>query len=115
MYLIAFLQGMVFYGPVATLYRTAAGVTVGQIALIESISYLLMILLEIPWGLVTARIGLKNTLAVSCVLYFVSKVIFWQAEGFGGFLAERALLAVVLTGFSGCDTAYLYRLSLIHI
>ncbi len=109
MYLIAFLQGMVFYGPVATLYRTAAGVTVGQIALIESISYLLMILLEIPWGLVTARIGLKNTLAVSCILYLVSKVIFWQAEGFGGFLAERALLAVVLTGFSGCDTAYLYR------
>ena len=105
MYLIAFLQGMVFYGPVATLYRTAAGVTVGQIALIESISYLLMILLEIPWGLVTARIGLKNTPSVSCILYLVSKVIFLQAESFGGFLAERALLAVVLTGFSGCDTA----------
>lgn len=111
MYLIAFLQGMVFYGPVATLYRTAAGVTVGQIALIESISYLLMLLLEIPWGLVTARIGMKNTLAASCALYFVSKVVFWRAGGFAGFLAERALLAVVLTGFSGCDTAYLYHWS----
>lgn len=109
MYLIAFLQGMVFYGPIATLYRTAAGVTVGQIALIESVSYLLMLLLELPWGLVTARIGMKNTLAVSCGLYFVSKVVFWRAESFAGFLAERVILAMVLTGFSGCDTACLCR------
>ena len=28
MYAIAFLQGMVFYGPVATLYRQAQGVSV---------------------------------------------------------------------------------------
>lgn len=108
MYLISFLQGMVFYGPIATLYRTAAGVTIGQIALIESISFLLMLLLELPWGLVTARIGYKNTLLASCTLYFVSKIIFWQAATFSGFLMERILLSIVLTGFSGCDTAYLY-------
>ena len=34
MYAIALLQGMVFYGPVATLYREAAGVTIFQITLI---------------------------------------------------------------------------------
>lgn len=105
---IAFLQGMVFYAPVATLYRTAAGVSLGQIAWIESISYLLMIVLEVPWGLVTARIGYKNTLVISCALFFFSKIVFWRAQSFSGFLAERILLAVVLTGFSGCDSAYLY-------
>ena len=47
MYAIAFLQGMVFYGPVATLYRQAQGVSVFQITLIESISLILCILLEI--------------------------------------------------------------------
>lgn len=105
---ISFLQGMVFYAPVATLYRTAEGVSLGQIAWIESISYLLMIVLEVPWGLVTARIGYKNTLVISCALFFLSKIVFWQAYSFSGFLAERILLAVVLTGFSGCDSAYLY-------
>ena len=44
MYAIAFLQGMVFYGPVATLYRQAQGVSVFQITLIESISLILCIL-----------------------------------------------------------------------
>ena len=105
---IAFLQGMVFYAPVATLYRTAVGVSLGQIAWIESVSYLLMIVLEVPWGLVTAHIGYKNTLVISCVLFFLSKIVFWRAQSVSGFLAERILLAVVLTGFSGCDSAYLY-------
>lgn len=105
---ISFLQGMVFYAPVATLYRTAAGVGLGQLAWIESLSYLLMIALEMPWGLVTARIGYKNTIVISCVLYFVSKLVFWRADSFADFLAERVLLSVVLTGLSGCDSAYLY-------
>ena len=38
MYGISLLQGMVFYGPIATLYRQAAGVSVFEITLIESIS-----------------------------------------------------------------------------
>ena len=34
LYAIACLQGMVFYGPVATLYREARGVTILEITLI---------------------------------------------------------------------------------
>jgi len=48
MYAIALLQGMVFYGPIATLYRQAAGVSVFQITLIESISLALALALEVP-------------------------------------------------------------------
>lgn len=108
LYAIAFLQGMVFYGPVATLYRQAAGVTVFEITLIESLSLALCILCELPWGLLAERIGYKNTLVVCNLLYFVSKIIFWRAGGFGGFLAERLLLSVVLAGLSGCDVSVLY-------
>ena len=50
MYLAAFLQGMVFYGPVASLYRTQAGLSMGDIALIESVYYLLVVALELPLG-----------------------------------------------------------------
>ena len=53
MCLAAFLQGMVFYGPVASLYRTQAGLSMGDIALIESVYYLLVVALELP--LVEAR------------------------------------------------------------
>ena len=52
LYAIALLQGMVFYGPIATLYREAQGVSASQITLIESISLILCLALEIPWGVI---------------------------------------------------------------
>lgn len=108
LYAIALLQGMVFYAPVATLYRQAAGVGIFQITLIESISLALMIALELPWGYLADRIGYKKTMVFCCSLYFVSKIIFWKAEGFGGFLLERVLLSVVCSGLSGVDSSMLY-------
>ena len=105
---IALLQGMVFYAPVATLYRQAAGLGIFHITLIESISLWLMLCLEIPWGWLADRIGYRKTILVCCFLFFISKIIFWRAEGFPGFLLERILLSVVCAGLSGVDTGMLY-------
>ena len=99
---------MVFYGPIATLYRQAWGITVFQITLIESISLVLCLLLEIPWGMIADRIGYKRTMGLCCGLYVISKVVFWQATGFGGFLLERVMLSVVIAGLSGIDSSILY-------
>lgn len=108
LYAISFLQGMIFYGPIATLYRQAAGLGIFEITLIEGISLALCVLLELPWGLLADRIGYKRTTVVCCGLYFVSKVVFWKADGFAGFLLERILLSVVIAGISGVDTSILY-------
>ncbi len=108
LYAVALLQGMVFYAPVATLYRKVAGITVWQISVIESISLALALLLEIPWGAVADRIGYRRTLLICNGLFFVSKIVFWRADGFGAFLAERILLSVVVSGISGVDTSLLY-------
>ena len=108
MCLAAFLQGMVFYGPVASLYRTQAGLSMGDIALIESVYYLLVVALELPLGAAAARLGYKRMLAVCSAVFFLSKLVFWRAGSFGAFLAERVMLAFVGAGLSGCDTAYLY-------
>jgi MFS family permease len=67
-----------------------------------------MIALEIPWGYIADRIGYKKTLVICNALYFISKIVFWQATGFACFLTERLLLSVVLAGISGCDSAYLF-------
>lgn len=108
MYGIAFLQGMVFYAPISTLYRQAHGVSFLQITLIESISLVLMLVLEIPWGVIADKIGYRKTMIICTSLFFVSKIIFWKANGFSGFLLERLLLSVVLAGMSGVDTSILY-------
>ena len=103
-----FLEGLCFYAPVATLYRQAAGLILAQIGAIESVSVALMLLLELPWGRVADRLGHRRGIVLSTALYALSKVVFWRAEGFGGFLLERVILAVALSGLSGCDSAYLY-------
>ena len=108
MYVIGLLQGMVFYGPIATLYRQAQGVSVLEITIIESISLFLCILLEIPWGVIADKIGYKRTMIICSGLYFVSKIIFWQASGFWWFLFERIMLSIVVSGLSGVDVSILY-------
>jgi len=41
--IIALLQGFVFYGPIATVYRQVRGISIYEIFLIESIFMVLMI------------------------------------------------------------------------
>lgn len=108
MYAISLLQGMVFYGSVSTSYRQAVGVTLFQITLMESLSMVLTIVLEIPWGILADKIGYKRTFVICSFLFFVSKLVFWRADSFADFLTERILLAAVISGLSGVDTSILY-------
>lgn len=108
LYAMALLQGMVFYGPIATLYRQAVGVGLGQIALMEGVSLAVSVVLELPWGLLAERLGYRRTMILCSGLYFVTKLIFWRAAGFWGFFLERLLLGAVIAGLSGLDTGMLY-------
>lgn len=108
MYAIIFMQGFVLYGPVATLFRQARGISLSEIFIIESISWVVLVLLEVPWGWISDRIGYKKTLIIVNTLFFISKIVFNFANSFMMFLVERLLLSVVLAGLSGCDTALIY-------
>lgn len=109
MYAIALLQGMVFYSSIATLYRQAQGISLLQMSIIESTLAIIVIILEIPWGYICDRIGYKKTLIICNFIYFISKIVFWQADSFFMFLLERILLAIELAGISGCDYGFLYE------
>ncbi|MBQ9857798.1 MAG: MFS transporter, partial [Oscillospiraceae bacterium] len=93
---------------IATLYRTAVGVTISQIAVIESISLVLSFVFEVPWGILADRIGYKKTIIICNLMYFASKLIFWKASRLFGFFAERVILSVVISGLSGVDVSVLY-------
>ena len=108
MYLISLFQGMVFYASVSTLYRTARGLSLSQYALIDSITFIFTLALEIPWGIVADRIGYRKTLIIANGLYAVSKLVFLNAWGFWGFLLERVFFAAAVSGLSGVDMSVLY-------
>lgn len=94
MNLIVFLQGFVFYAPIATVFRENRGISLSQIFLIESISMILIVVLEIPWGIFADKFGYKKTLIISNFIFFISKIIFFKANSFLMFLLERVLLAI---------------------
>lgn len=106
--IIVFLQGLVFYAPVATIYRENRGISISQIFLIESIYMILIILLEIPWGIFADKYGYKKTLVLSNLIFFISKIVFFKADSFSMFLLERFLLATAISGLSGCDSTVIY-------
>lgn len=108
LYAIAFLQGMVFYAPVASLYRQARGMSLGQIALLESISFIIQLAMELPWGVVADRIGYKKTMIAGCGIFALSKLVFWRADSFMDFFWERFLLSAAIAALSGVDESILY-------
>jgi MFS family permease len=108
MYIIVFLQGLVFYGPIATVYRQNRNLSLYNMFLIESISWILMIIFEVPWGWFADKFGYKKTLVISNFIFFISKIVFYKANSFEMFFLERVLLSISLAGISGCDTALIY-------
>jgi len=105
--IMAFLQGLVFYAPVATAYRLRYGITVSEMFFIESLSWILMIVLEVPFGVLADRFGQRRTLLAGNAIFALSKVFFVAASGFALFLAERVLLALALAALSGATEAFL--------
>lgn len=108
MYAICFFQGIVLYASISTLYRQARGLTLAEYAVIDGFSYIFQLAFEIPFGMLADRIGYKKALVLSNGLYLISKVIFWQAFGFGSFLLERLFFSMALAGLSGVDVSILY-------
>jgi MFS family permease len=105
---MSFLQGLVFYGPIATVFRQSRGISLYEIFILASILMVSMILLEIPWGYFADKFGYKRTLILSFFLFFISKIAFYYANSFSLFLVETLLMALAFSGISGCDSALLY-------
>jgi|GEM_PF-751078 len=106
--LISLLQGCCFYAPVATLYRLEYGVPLSQLFIIESISWVLCIGLELPMGRFADRFGHRRTVVLGCFTLFASKIVFAFASGFALFMLERVLLAIADAAISGALESLLY-------
>lgn len=108
MYAISFLQGLVFYGAFSVIFRESRGLDLSEIFLLESIFMILMLIFEIPWGIIGDKIGYKKTLLISYGIFLISKIFFYFAYSFIGFLLETVTAAIAISGISGCDSALIY-------
>ena len=98
--ILSFLNGLVFYAPVALLVRTNAGLTMAQFFILQAILSLTVFLFEIPTGMLTDRVGYKNTMILAQATLFLAKVLLLAA-----FIRASYMLFVieaVLEGFAAC-------------
>ena len=109
--ILSFLNGLVFYAPVALLVRTNAGVTMAQFFVLQAILSLTVFLFEIPTGMLTDKVGYKNTMILAQVTLFLAKILLLVA-----FIRASYILFVieaVVEGFAACflsgtQDAYIY-------
>ena len=70
MYIISFLQGLIFYGPVSLIYKIQKGVSVKEAFFLEFFLLMITVFTEVLWGYFADKYGYKKTLIISYFLFF---------------------------------------------
>lgn len=98
---------LLFWIPVFFLYF-ASRLTPAEVLALEGTYYLAVVLLEVPSGYFSDRIGRRVTLLIATAAWTAANVTFALADGFVSFVAAQVLLAVGMAFNSGTDTSLLY-------
>lgn len=110
---VCFLNGLVFFAPVALLVRTQAGVSEHIFFLLQALLSGVIFLGEIPTGFITDKIGYRKSLILAQVLLFGARSLLLAAfvsRSFALFVVEAVVEGIAACFTSGTGSAYLYAL-----
>lgn len=110
---VCFLNGLVFFAPVALLVRTQAGVSEHIFFLLQALLSGVVFLGEIPTGFITDKIGYRKSLILAQVLLFGARSLLLAAfvsRSLALFVVEAVVEGIAACFTSGTGSAYLYAL-----
>lgn len=110
---VCFLNGLVFFAPVALLVRTQAGVSEHVFFLLQALLSGVIFLGEIPTGFITDKIGYRKSLIWAQVLLFGARSLLLAAfvsRSLALFVVEAVVEGIAACFASGTGSAYLYAL-----
>ena len=110
--IVSFLNGLVFFAPVALLVRTRAGISLEQFFLLQAILSLVIFFGEIPTGKITDAAGYKNTIVFSQFTLLIARIVMLAAfltKNYCLFVAEAVIEGIADCFTSGTISAYLYQ------
>lgn len=81
-----FLKNLRFFEPFLVLYLLSKGLSFTEIGVLIGLRELIVMIAEIPSGLLADVLGRRRTLASSFVFYMISFVAFFVSQNFVGFL-----------------------------
>ena len=89
-----FFSSLVFYAPVALLIRTSRGVSISEFFILQAILSFGIFIFEIPFGIITDKIGYKNSIIISHFSMLLARIILLFSFSFEFFVLESILEAV---------------------
>lgn len=110
---VCFLNGLVFFAPVALLVRTQAGVSEHVFFILQALLSGVIFLGEIPTGFITDKIGYRKSLILAQVLLFGARSLLLAAfvsRSLVLFVVEAVVEGIAACFTSGTGSAYLYAL-----
>ncbi|MFA6587479.1 MAG: MFS transporter [Patescibacteria group bacterium] len=103
------LREPLFWGPIIILYLQQMGhMSLSSIYLVESITMLLLIVLQIPTGALADLLGRKNTMIIGSILVVLDNVLFALVDSLAMVLVANLVWAVGFAFVSGADSSFLY-------
>lgn len=110
---VCFLNGLVFFAPVALLVRTLAGVSEHIFFLLQALLSGVIFLGEIPTGFITDKIGYRKSLILAQVLLLGARsllLVAFVSRSLALFVVEAVVEGTATCFTSGTGSAYLYDL-----
>ena len=110
---VCFLNGLVFFAPVALLVRTQAGVSEHVFFILQALLSGVIFLGEIPTGFITDKIGYRKSLILAQVLLLGARSLLLAAfvsRSLALFVVEAVVEGTATCFTSGTGSAYLYAL-----
>ena len=105
-YRILFLTMLI--DPVFVIYAYSEGLSANQIFILTSIESILIILLEVPTGVISDLFGYKISMVLSVLCFIISNIIIMLFPTFMCFVVCEVFMALYKVFSSGADETYLY-------
>ncbi|MFH1211370.1 MAG: MFS transporter [Candidatus Woesearchaeota archaeon] len=107
-YVFNFFTEFTIFLPFIVYYFQELGFSLGQIAILQSITAITIFIFEIPSGYIADKIGRKNSLIISAILQLVGVIILFSSKNYLMLIFAHIFNGLAMAFVSGADSAFIY-------